>query len=73
MAPVSPYGPGVGGLSVDIGAGTVYLASYLTAQDESVGVYMGCAPDGMRSARLDASAPWQECASPRLFTVDYGV
>ncbi|CAM4309417.1 PQQ-binding-like beta-propeller repeat protein [Nocardiopsis rhodophaea] len=73
MAPAKPFGPGVGEFSVKFAAGTRYLTSYVTAEGEAVGVYLGCAPDGMRSRRMDAPAPGQECVSPRLFTVDYGV
>ncbi|CAM3958333.1 PQQ-binding-like beta-propeller repeat protein [Nocardiopsis gilva] len=72
-APVEAYGPGVGKLAIDMGAGTRYLTSYLTEEGEVVGVYQGCAPDGMRSQRMNSPAVWQECVSPRLFTVDYGV
>ncbi|GAA2057317.1 PQQ-binding-like beta-propeller repeat protein [Nocardiopsis rhodophaea] len=73
MPPIEPFGPGVGELSLDIAAGTVYLTSYVSAHGDAVGVYLGCAPDGIRSGRKDSPVDGQECVSPRLFTVDYGV
>ncbi|MFE9243570.1 PQQ-binding-like beta-propeller repeat protein [Nocardiopsis sp. NPDC006938] len=73
-APVQAYGPGVGDdLLIETAAGTHYLTTYRADDGAYVGVYQGCAPDGMRAPELDDPTPARVCDAPRLFAVDHGV
>lgn len=73
-APVQARGPGVeDGLVIEFGAGSRHLTTYRADDGAYVGVYQGCAPDGMRSAGWDRATVYRACVAPRLFAVDYGV
>ncbi|MDA2803263.1 outer membrane protein assembly factor BamB family protein [Nocardiopsis suaedae] len=59
-------------LTVDVGSGTHYLTAFTTEGGGTVGVFQGCAPDGVRKAVATGPAGGERCLAPRVFTVDYG-
>ncbi|WP_239647913.1 outer membrane protein assembly factor BamB family protein [Nocardiopsis ganjiahuensis] len=71
--PVTAEGPNAERFEIDTAAGIRHLASYQTEEGEYVGVYRGCAPDGVRELGWESPTGGPECVAPRLFAVDYGV
>ncbi|GAB3713709.1 outer membrane protein assembly factor BamB family protein [Nocardiopsis nanhaiensis] len=72
LLPVRPTGPGVDVEPLDgLAAGAAHLTTYEGPAGEFVGVYSGCAPDGLREPALDEPTGESPCAEPRLFAVDY--
>ncbi len=72
LLPVRPTGPGV---DIDplegLAAGAGHLTAYPGPDGGVVGVYAGCAPDGLRPPAMDAPTGATTCVRPRLFAVDY--
>ena len=74
MLQLRPTGPGVDADPFDdLAVGAEHLAAVPGPEGEVVGVYYGCAPDGLRPPSLDAPTGANPCVAPRLFTVDYRV
>ncbi|MEU0237691.1 PQQ-binding-like beta-propeller repeat protein [Nocardiopsis sp. NPDC006198] len=72
LLPFSPTGPGVEERPLEgLAAGAHHLTSYLAPDGGAVGVYTGCAPDGLRPPAMDAPVGDPMCAEPRVFAVDY--
>ncbi|MFD6949044.1 hypothetical protein A6A08_06715 [Nocardiopsis sp. TSRI0078] len=72
LLPIRPTGPGVDvGPLEGLAAGAEHLTAYPGPDGGVVGVYAGCAPDGLRPPAMDAPTGATTCAEPRLFAVDY--
>ncbi|PDP86604.1 hypothetical protein CQJ94_16210 [Glycomyces fuscus] len=72
LLPIRPTGPGVDvGPLEGLAAGAEHLTTYPGPDGGAVGVYAGCAPDGLRPPAMDAPTGATTCAGPRLFAVDY--
>ena len=72
MLALRPTGPGVDAdLLEGLAAGARHLTSYPGPDGGVVGVYTGCAPNGLRPAAMDAPTGGTTCVAPRLFAVDY--
>ncbi|WP_158613059.1 PQQ-binding-like beta-propeller repeat protein [Nocardiopsis sp. Huas11] len=72
LLPVRPTGPGVDAAPLEgLAAGAEHLTAYEGTEGEVVGVYLGCAPDGLRPPSMAAPTGGTTCAEPRLFTVDH--
>lgn len=74
MIPAGLYGPGMEEVTLDgLAAGIRRLTTYLSEDGKVVGVFLGCAPGGVRPSSWDSASSEAVCAEPRLFAVDYGV
>ncbi|OLT25314.1 hypothetical protein BJF83_23215 [Nocardiopsis sp. CNR-923] len=72
LLPIRPTGPGVDAEPLEgLAAGAEHLTAYTDPDGAVVGVYVGCAPDGLRPPALDAPTGGVTCTAPRLFAVDY--
>lgn len=72
LLPFRPTGPGVEAEHLEgLAAGVDHVTTYEGPEGEIVGVYSGCAPDGLREPGLDEPTGDGPCAEPRLFAVDY--
>lgn len=72
LLPIRPTGPEVDAAPLEgLASGAVHLTSYAGPDGEIVGVYIGCAPDGLRPPSMDAPTGGTTCTGPRLFAVDY--
>ena len=72
LIPVTPTGPGVDAEPLDgLAVGAGHLTSYAAPDGRIVGVYLGCAPDGVGEPSLGTATGGAPCTAPRLFTVDY--
>ncbi len=71
LAP-TPTGPGVDAEPLDgVAVGAEHLTAYAAPDGRIVGVYLGCAPDGLEEPSLASPTGGATCTAPRLFTVDY--
>ncbi|MDA2803074.1 outer membrane protein assembly factor BamB family protein [Nocardiopsis suaedae] len=74
-APLQATGPGLWGgeeFLVDFALGTRFLTSY-TEDGSVMGVFLACAPDGLKAVDRGDIDATEQCTSPRLFAVDYGI
>ncbi|WP_017627154.1 outer membrane protein assembly factor BamB family protein [Nocardiopsis chromatogenes] len=74
-APLQVRGPGLRGgeeVLIDMALGTRYLTSY-TEDGRIIGVFLACAPDGLKAVDRSGIDATEQCTSPRLFAVDYGI
>ncbi|MDA2813363.1 PQQ-binding-like beta-propeller repeat protein, partial [Nocardiopsis sp. RSe5-2] len=76
-APLQATGPGLSHedeeeFLIDVGLGTRYLTSYME-DDRIMGVFLACAPDGLKAVDRDDTDATEQCTSPRLFALDYGL
>lgn len=72
LLPITPTGPGVAAEPLDgLAVGAQHLTAYAAPGGTVVGVYLGCAPDGVGEASMGAATGGAPCAAPRLFAVDH--
>ncbi|WP_017586156.1 outer membrane protein assembly factor BamB family protein [Nocardiopsis ganjiahuensis] len=72
LLPITPTGPGVDAEPLDgLAVGAEHLTAYAAPDGPVVGVYLGCAPDGVGEASMGAAIGGAPCTAPRLFTVDH--
>lgn len=75
LIPTELRGPGMERTVVldGLAAGARHLTTHLDGDGRVVGVFSGCAPDGVRPPSWDSGSPEAACAEPRLFAVDFGI